>query len=1833
MNARPRRSWRRARLAALAVVTSAAVTAQVFVGVPVARAEVGDPCPGGGILSDGPARATFLGTNGGYTSEVSLSSPIEVFVGTGHITSPDTVVELGTFPAGTELIFSIYVRDTGYRYFSGPAERNPDGVIHAAVTTQADGSVVLGFEDLFGGGDRDYDDISIRVEHDDPTVSPCGGPPVSDLDLTVTPAGDRAARTLDLDLDSIGPAARAALLTSPAALEAVQASPLRNSPLRNSPLRNSPLRNSPLRNSPLRNSSLPPILLSSIPLLLDGGWEAILADPSLVPNEILGQPPHAVTLDQLPDTALVGIDLADVDLSATPLRNSSLASTLFGATPLSGLPTAPGTDWCLLLADQPLACPPADAASAAQFLDTTTLLAAEMAGDDLGAWLATEIPLESAALAADSPLATIPLETIELGDTPIGAISFAAAGSLFACPACGAGTTLAELQGPGAADPSGIDPAATVGQLLDLGLPGFSLSLGQLLVGLIPATDMPFEDLPLGDLLDLAPADEYRYAATLAVDCGQDDGLAVEIELPAGFSAVPGSGRYPFSEPDAGTVHVDVPAEACTNVSGALQTLTVDVVAAAPSTRLAPHTAAARAWTAGAPEPLAVSGAELRFVDGAEAEGSADTGIQPDTLYTGHISSAGDVDGFSFPAPPEGSLVTVFLSHLPADYDLVLYGSDAPEAAPLRNSPLRNSPLRNSPLRNSPVEDDGVAEVSAAGDALAPETLQDVPLRNSPLRNSSIQRDLATEVVTTRVLESDDPAGSDDFTVQVSGYNGAFSADPYVLRVKVTPPAGDLECVADRDLDADPGRAGVPGVALPSSLPAGVETLFLVNQERLGDLYGNAPGGSLDWGTAVVERLEDLAQRSDVRGAVLNVGLDAGVAAAYDAWDADRCSVQAANDVVGAVNALVDDYASIRPTLRHIVLVGSDEAVPFARVQDLTTLANQRDYRADAAVGGLDNPISRAFARGFVLTDDAYGDFDPAPWLGGQLYLPDVGLGRLVEHPSEIMASIQRYVDADGNLDVSSSFTAGYDFLADGAAEVDAALRGRGTGGPASRVDESWTRQDVIAAWNAGPTAVSVNAHYDHYRALAANDNASATAAADLLTTADLLASGLPVGALLFSMGCQGGLNLPDVFAAIGDPADAAKVADWAQAAATKLGVLAGNTGYGYGDTDVVAYSERLYANFAEGLDGSVTIGQAMTLAKHRYIGALGLAGVYDAKATQEAVFYGLPMYRLDADGGQGASIVPAASTGAPTGTVQSTAFDVEPSFEVRTSGDGRGSYYVVPGFDAQVTHYRPITPRLEVPVVAIDGLRAHGAVLEEITTRDDDGGGTGVDPVYAMPTRDAAANEPEPRIDTGIFPTTLQNVTRTATATGTVDTLILLPGQFFNTADDGFSGGRGVQRLFDRMAGAVLHSDSDDFAPPAIGDVVAFTVGSSAAFSVAAGDDVGLARVFALYLDDAAPRAGDGSYAWKRVELALGDDGRWIGFGALSPASSEITQWMVQAVDTSGNVGVSTNKGRYFDGGPLPEPPSGLLVSTTPGPRVDGTYPPDVVVAVTVPAGVALERSVDGGEFDDAGAADPVTLRDRGVHTVRYRGSDGSAAEIVLLVAVPDTTAPVFGALDDVTVEASGSSGAVVDFAAPVAGDAVSGSVVGVCSPVSGSTFALGSTPVTCLAADAAGNSASAGFAVVVRDTTAPTVTLTGNAGVYDVDQQVAITCAAADAVTLGLSCPSVVGPAWSFGVGAHSVTRTVADAAGNSTVATTSFTVSVTRDGLIRLTTALVADRGVRNSLTAKLRSESYDAFRNELRAQSGKKISVATATLLTDLSRSLTRSTRKAVSRGRC
>ena len=155
---------------------------------------------------------------------------------------------------------------------------------------------------------------------------------------------------------------------------------------------------------------------------------------------------------------------------------------------------------------------------------------------------------------------------------------------------------------------------------------------------------------------------------------------------------------------------------------------------------------------------------------------------------------------------------------------------------------------------------------------------------------------------------------------------------------------------------------------------------------------------------------------------------------------------------------------------------------------------------------------------------------------------------------------------------------------------------------------------------------------------------------------------------------------------------------------------------------------------------------------------------------------------------------------------------------------------------------------------------------------------------------------------------------------------------------------------------------------------------------------------------------------------------------------------------------------------------PNGAVVNYTPPnstDAVDGTKP-----AICAPA--------SGSMF---------ALGSTTVTCNRTDAAGNAANSTTFNVIVQDTTAPVIAAHGNETAEAASASGAVVNYTAPDSTDAVDGTKTAICAPASGSTFALGSTTVTCNRTDAAGNAAnSTTFNVIVQDTTAPVIAAHGD-------------------------------------------------------------------------------------------------------------------------------------------
>jgi hypothetical protein len=119
----------------------------------------GAPVLGGQLFATGgDVTVTILQSDARDTSDLYLMSPgLELLIGTNKETGK--TVNLGPFPAGTELIFGIRNRSyPGHVFMTGPASRNTDNIVHATVETIDATTAVVGFEDVPGGFDLDFND-------------------------------------------------------------------------------------------------------------------------------------------------------------------------------------------------------------------------------------------------------------------------------------------------------------------------------------------------------------------------------------------------------------------------------------------------------------------------------------------------------------------------------------------------------------------------------------------------------------------------------------------------------------------------------------------------------------------------------------------------------------------------------------------------------------------------------------------------------------------------------------------------------------------------------------------------------------------------------------------------------------------------------------------------------------------------------------------------------------------------------------------------------------------------------------------------------------------------------------------------------------------------------------------------------------------------------------------------------------------------------------------------------------------------------------------------------------------------------------------------------------------------------------------------------------------------------------------------------------------------------------------------------------------------------------------------------------------------------------------
>jgi hypothetical protein len=402
--------------------------------------------------------------------------------------------------------------------------------------------------------------------------------------------------------------------------------------------------------------------------------------------------------------------------------------------------------------------------------------------------------------------------------------------------------------------------------------------------------------------------------------------------------------------------------------------------------------------------------------------------------------------------------------------------------------------------------------------------------------------------------------------------------------------------------------------------------------------------------------------------------------ALYNQWDEQGQQPLLANEAALQIWYALDRALTTYYTgTTDIVLVGGDGIVPFYRVPDETELANEQDYYNTLAVTDVfstETPLGGSLFFSFIQTDNFYADRRPTPWRGRALYLPDMGIGRLVEQPSDIMHYLNGYLaDANYTIDAQTPPVAdtgvlvtGYDFLVDQAEAISSTfeLLGFQIGGtPAlsTTIGQTWDAQALADQWFSGQLdqlkdgynpdpeqpdiytryhLTALNGHFDHTVTVPATGTEvfsaglllNATAAVD--SAAFFKIHGAPT--LIYSIGCHSGMNAAD-----GDFSDPEFQVDFPQAVLKQGGNWIGNTGYGIGDTELIGYSEKLSLKFTEAIGREITdtlatdsyvgapIGLSLASAKIQYLRSAGsnTFSVYDEKILAEMTLYGLPFIRV----------------------------------------------------------------------------------------------------------------------------------------------------------------------------------------------------------------------------------------------------------------------------------------------------------------------------------------------------------------------------------------------------------------------------------------------------------------------------------------------------------------------------------------------------------------------------------------------------------------------------
>ncbi|HET9455941.1 MAG TPA: PxKF domain-containing protein, partial [Candidatus Limnocylindrales bacterium] len=819
-----------------------------------------------------------------------------------------------------------------------------------------------------------------------------------------------------------------------------------------------------------------------------------------------------------------------------------------------------------------------------------------------------------------------------------------------------------------------------------------------------------------------------------------------------------------------------------------------------------------------------------------------------------------------------------------------------------------------------------------------------------------------------------------EFYVRVAGHAGAFDTGAQ-FTVEIAKGATDCAAVSDTTLTPRSDAAAT-----------GLTTVILTDSSRL-DLGDTSPG-------TAAGKLAAFAARPEVDGVIVDVASDARVSQLKAQADANRACPFATNLLAEEIKSIVDSYRANNPGLRYVVVVGGDTVIPFFRYPDQSLLGQESGYvppvRSDS--------ISEAALRNdFVLSQDAYGSGVSVSLRTSDFPVPGLAVGRLVETPAEIAGMLDAYTSAGGVVAPGSSLVTGYDFLEDAANAVRAELQsGTGTASDTLITPNGVSPQDP-ASWTASQLRAKLFGSRHDVMFLAGHFSANSALAADFQTsvlTTELAASTVDLtNAIVFSAGCHSGYNIVDGEALPG----VAEPLDWTQAFAQKRATLIAGTGYQYGDTDFLEYSERLYRDFARELragTGVVSIGEALARAKVTYLGTTpDIRGIHE-KAILEATLFGLPMLGVNMPAGRGGvpgtgptinptEIDPVNGTDLELATHDLT---VAPGLTPHTLNLKNPPYDAIPGTfttaswlsgpNGVVTN--PAEPAL--PLAAVNATSNDGTqVLRGVGFR----GGTYTDTSPIVPLTGAPTTELRgvhaPFTSPVFYPMRMWNPNYYGELGGSGGTnLLVTPVQ--HRADPA-NPGSSVRRTFSNLNLRLFYSSNLTTAAlsdaPSIVGVSAQPNGTAVDFAIqVVGDPKALVReVWITHTN--------GTGTWQALDLAQdpADSSRWLGS---LPSAGPNLQFVVQAANGLGLVAFDDNRGSYYAAS-AGEPAATQL--TLISPPSGGTFGESPVITA----------ELSSGGSPVAGKAVIVSIGGSGV--LATTGSNGRVAAAVPLNSLPGET------------------------------------------------------------------------------------------------------------------------------------------------------------------------------------------------------------------------------------